>query len=226
MYEFVETWNPLAGACFHGCKYCSTNNLKKRFPNMVTKYSGEPRLCENAMKENLYSKKYKGKTIFVCGQNDLFAQDINRKIVSRIMERCNKFPENTYFFQTKNPLMFRFDGDLLPKNIILCVTLESNRQYVEMAKSPLIKNRVKQLNYIAGFGEIPIQITIEPIMDFDLKEFVEMIESCYPEQVNLGCDSKQNNLPEPGKEKVLQLITELEKFTKVHIKSNLSRIIN
>ena len=68
-------------------------------------------------------------------------------------------------------------------------------------------------------------ITIEPIMDFGLKEFVSLIYSCKPFQVNIGADSGKNNLSEPPKEKVLELISELEKFTKVHLKPNLQRVI-
>lgn len=68
-------------------------------------------------------------------------------------------------------------------------------------------------------------LTIEPILDFDLTEFVEMIKDCEVESVNLGADSGNNNLPEPSKEKVLQLIEELQKFTVIARKTNLSRLI-
>ncbi len=36
--------------------------------------------------------------------------------------------------------------------------------------------------------EIPFDkyITVEPIMDFDLPEFVEIIQHCKPAQVNIG----------------------------------------
>lgn len=39
-------------------------------------------------------------------------------------------------------------------------------------------------------------------------------------------DSGRNNLPEPSKEKVLQLVAELEKFTVIHNKKNLGRLTN
>ena len=68
-------------------------------------------------------------------------------------------------------------------------------------------------------------VTIEPIMDFDLPEMVKLIKTCNPVQVNIGADSGHNNLPEPPKEKILQLIEELQKFTVIANKKNLERLI-
>jgi hypothetical protein len=52
-----------------------------------------------------------------------------------------------------------------------------------------------------------------------------MIRLINPAQVNIGADSGHNNLPEPPKEKVLELIAELQKFTRLVEKKNLKRII-
>ena len=64
-------------------------------------------------------------------------------------------------------------------------------------------------------------------MDFDLPEFIQLIWRCNPVQVNIGADSspKRNKLPEPPKEKILELIAELEKFTTVVQKKNLTRLL-
>ena len=64
-------------------------------------------------------------------------------------------------------------------------------------------------------------------MDFDLPEFIEMIQHCLPAQVNIGADSspKRNKLPEPPREKILALIEELEQFTTVVQKKNLARLL-
>ena len=64
-------------------------------------------------------------------------------------------------------------------------------------------------------------------MAVDLPEFIEMIQHCQPVQVNIGANSnpKRNKLPEPPKEKILELITELEKFTTVVQKKNLRRLL-
>jgi hypothetical protein len=68
-------------------------------------------------------------------------------------------------------------------------------------------------------------VTIEPIMDFDLNEMLEIIENCHPTQVNIGADTGGNLLPEPTREKILQLIDGLNEFTEIHNKSNLNRFL-
>lgn len=68
-------------------------------------------------------------------------------------------------------------------------------------------------------------ITIEPIMDFDMEEMIQLIRLSIPTQVNIGADSGNNGLPEPPKEKVLEFIAALERFTTVKQKKNLKRII-
>ena len=64
-------------------------------------------------------------------------------------------------------------------------------------------------------------------MDFDLPELIEIIQHCKPVQVNIGADAspKRNKLPEPPKEKILELIAELEEFTTVVQKKNLRRLL-
>lgn len=73
--------------------------------------------------------------------------------------------------------------------------------------------------------KLNLLVTIEPLCDFDLNEFVEIIKKAQPVQVNIGADSKGCNLPEPSKEKILALIAELNKFTIIHKKSNLERLL-
>jgi hypothetical protein len=68
-------------------------------------------------------------------------------------------------------------------------------------------------------------VTIEPIMDFDLSDMVKLIKVCNPAQVNIGADSGNNNLPEPSKEKLLELIEKLQKFTVIDQKRNLTRLL-
>jgi DNA repair photolyase len=218
MYQFLtHTWNPIGGKCPHKCSYCSTNKLM-RYPEIEKKYSGEPFIVEKELLTNLG----KGNFIFVCGQNDLFADDIPEEWINRILDYCKKF-DNQYLFQTKNPQ--RYIGLVLPKNSVICTTIETNRYDSEiMGDSPSTFERASAMNYFRN-SDIQKYVTIEPIMDFDLKEMVELIKKCNPTQVNLGGDSGGNNLPEPTKEKVLELISELEKFTKIHNKSNLNRFL-
>lgn len=225
MYEFVDIkWNPLAGECFHKCVYCSTESFK-RYPGCKSKYSGLPRIDENQINKNLGKDKF----VFVVSQNDLFAQDVSQNVVDEVLTNCRKYPDNTYLFQTKNPLrlsqmMERF---YFPDKSVFCITIESNIHYKDkMGLAPTPFDRfVSIVDIRKEFPSLDIQITIEPIMDFDLNIFIDILREINPSQVNIGADSKRNNLVEPTKEKTLFLISELEKFTKVVQKSNLKRLL-
>ena len=72
---------------------------------------------------------------------------------------------------------------------------------------------------------MPIHVTIEPIMDFDMEAMIQLIKMCDPQKVNIGADSKRNNLPEPSKEKLLELIDRLKEFTTIDKKTNLQRLL-
>lgn len=218
MYDFIsKTWNPLAGTCQHRCGYCYVERMKKRMPQIMAKYSGEYRMDETAMK-----KKFKaGENVFVCSCNDLFEQSVPREFIMKIQIHCCKFPDTNFLFQTKNPDGFITFQHTMPKNTILCTTIESN--YMNMVESaPLPIDRAIAMSKITGFEK---QVTIEPIQWFKLMPFVEMIRLTGASQINVGADSGHNHLMEPKKSEVLALIAELEKFTTVKIKSNLKRII-
>jgi DNA repair photolyase len=206
MYEFIShTWNTIKGDCYHDCSYCYMKRWGKLKP---------VRFDERELKTDLGT----GNTIFVGSSCDMFAVDIPEDWIRKTLDHCKKF-DNTYFFQSKNP------SDMaaltLPEKYILCTTIETNRHYVEfMRNSPPPRIRAKAMQ---SFNE-QHYLTIEPIMDFDLFDLVDLVKLCNPKQVNIGADSCGHNLPEPSKEKVLALIKELEVFTKVVLKNNLKRI--
>ena len=83
-------------------------------------------------------------------------------------------------------------------------------------------DRAEAMNKLDQFERM---ITIEPIMQFDLDRLVYLIKLSGATSVNIGADSGNNHLPEPPKEKIMELISELEKFTAVKQKSNLKRLL-
>ena len=217
MYEGVTTWNPLAGKCEHDCSYCSTKSF--RYPVLIEKYSGELRLVESEFK-NLG----RGKTIFVCGQNDLFSGGMAIHWINRIIEHCKKF-DNTYWFQTKCPSSYKFF--IYPDKTVLGTTIETNRYYKELysVETPPPEYRANSIGIQKHSNKRDTFITIEPILDFDLDEFVGMIKDASPNWINIGADSKRHKLPEPSKEKLLALIDELKTFTEIRQKTNLGRLL-
>jgi hypothetical protein len=187
----------------------------------INKRFGSPgpiRLVEKELKTNLG----KGNFIFVGSATDMFAEDVFRPDILAVINHCLKFPDNKYLFQSKNTSGLASFDCRFPDNSITCTTLETNREYYPtMGNSPTPANRVLYFSNIKKEKHV----TIEPIMDFDFHQFVDMIKWSAPAQVNIGADSGRNGLPEPPTEKVLELIAELEKFTKVVRKPNLERLI-
>ena len=207
MYEFVtHTWNTIKGECYHDCSYC----YMKRWGKLKSVHFDE---------KELKTDLGKGNFIFVGSSCDMWAQNIPDEWIFKTLCHCNKYEENSYLFQTKNPCNIR---RILVPNSNVCVTLETNRYYSDiMMNCPTPQQRTEQMQLIRH----PLYITIEPIMDFDLPKFIEMLKKCEPIQVNIGADSGRNGLPEPSKEKLLELISELQKFTIIHKKNNIKRII-
>jgi DNA repair photolyase len=211
MYGFVShTWNTIKGKCSHDCIYC----YMKRWNNLKP-----ARFDESELQTDLGS----GNFIFVGSSNDLFSTHNPFEWISKTLHHCRKYPDNEYLFQTKNAQEMSFWLQYMPENSSVCITLESNRHYNNImgdSPSPFIRAL-----HFKGFTGLKRYITIEPILDFGVGAFVKMIKDCDPVQVNIGADSGNNNLPEPSPDKIKELITELSKFTKVHEKPNLQRLL-
>jgi len=219
MYPWVtHTWNPVKGKCLHDCKYC----YMKRFPlNPV-------RLDEKELDTNLGS----GNTIFVGSSCDMWNKNIPKEWLIKILGHCENYLDNSYLFQSKNP--FRFN-EVLPsdlsvnwsKRVILGTTIETNRDLTygweyHISNAPKPVERLDALRCIGAYHKM---VSIEPIMDFDLRIMINWIKELNPDFVSIGADSKGHNLSEPSKVKTLDLIIALKRLTDVKIKSNLNRIL-
>jgi len=212
MYPWVDkTVNPIRGRCPHDCSYCYVKTSRVKHL-----YQGKPYLVDSFFEKSLG----KGKTIFMGSCFDLFADGISRYWIQAILLYCRAYPTNTYLFQSKNPLKMSRYKDHFPPKTIFGTTIESNRDTYNISKAPQCKDRVA---YIALLPS-PM-ISLEPLLDFDLKEFVEDLKYIEPSFISIGADSKNHHLPEPPAGKIKELIQELEKFTAVKIKPNLKRLM-
>ena len=209
MYGFVtDTWNTVKGKCPHDCSYC----YMKVFPQNNIRFD----------EKELETDLGKGKTIFIGSSTDMWADSILISWIARILNHIEKYPNNTYLFQSKNPRRFIGWNDRLKKsNVIIGTTIETNRENKFTGGQP-IRDRAKSMAMLEGCRTF---VTIEPIMDFDLDELVFLIKGIQPEFVNIGADSKNHKLPEPSCLKTEALINELSKFTKVNQKDNLKRLL-
>jgi protein gp37 len=217
MYQgwVTHTHNHLGGACSHKCSYCYVDNPRFGRPE---RYKGELRLIEKEFSVNYGS----GKTIFMENMNDLFANDVPQSFIWEILVHCQRFPDNTYVFQTKNPMgLIGVPMNLWPKNVMWGTTIETNRSISEISKAPSTEERADVMRMLSGRKFI----TIEPIMVFDLDKMLDMIVSIKPEFINIGADSKNKGLPEPTWLEVMALINRLKKDgIEVREKSNLDRL--
>jgi len=212
MYSFCShTWNAIKGKCIHDCCYC----YMKRFPQKDLWFD------YSELKTNLGENNF----IFVGSSTDMFAENVPKEWIIKVLEHCNKYPNNTYLFQSKNPARFNYFLWWMPKKLVLGTTMETNDvlNYPKYSKAPLPSWR--------SFKDIPEEIdrmiTIEPIMDFYPATFYLWIKDMKPKWINIGADSNPTrDFPEPSKEKVLELIDTLKEFTEVKIKDNLQRLTN
>jgi len=210
MYPWItHTWNPIRGKCPHDCSYC----YMKQFS------VGRLRFEKGELQTDLGA----GNIIFVGSSCDMFAGPVVTDWISAVLKKCRQY-NNKYLFQSKNPQKMNDYIMEFPDGSILGTTIESNRNY-ELSKAPSISQRVKWIKAISESIAFDFIISIEPILDFDLQPFVEMIRSIEPWCVSIGADSKHHNLPEPTPQKLRQLITALQKFTDVKIKDNLMRLL-
>ena len=219
MYPNTFTWNPIKGFCPHDCSYCYMKNIRHRF-NQVSKvpYFEERELI------NLGS----GKTIFVGSSCDMWGDFIPDVWIWTVLNHVKKYPDNRYLFQSKNPVRFIEFFSLLPEKCHIGTTIETdcfNEMF--MGSTPLPMDRAIALR-VAGckvLDEKERFITVEPIMEFKLNEFVNLLSKADPNYINIGADSGNNHLPEPAPEKIIQLIDLLEEFTEVRLKKNLRRLL-
>jgi len=210
MYKFItHTWNAVKGACPHDCSYCYMKRWGRLNP---------PRFDEKELKTDLGTDNF----VFVGSSCDMFADNIHDKWITDTLLKCQDY-SNSYLFQSKNVEGIWKMKNYLPKNSVICTTFETNRWYnYIMRESPKVEIRSA---FMRKFMDYDRFVTIEPIIDFDLIKLLELIKAIEPVKINIGADSGRKDLPEPDKEKVLQLINNLSEFTIVNKKKNLARIL-
>lgn len=223
MYDWVTHMHThLGGECPHECSYCYVDN--PRFGRPI-RYQGKLRLIEVE-----FNVRYRSNQIvFIEHQTDLFAEEISAVWINGILAHCKTGDALNvdFVFQTKNPMRItrEFGRYNFPQRCMIGTTIESNRNH-PVSWAPVILDRIKGIAEVKRQFHVPTFITIEPILDFDVDELLRLIVYAQPEFINIGADSKRNNLPEPSKEKVLELLDALESCQfDIRGKSNLKRII-
>ena len=222
MYDFItHTSNPIKGLCPHKCGYCYMRAIFRDYHGDETL-----RLDEYELKVNYGKNKF----IFLGTSTDMFADAVPTEWILQVYDKCLQYPENKYLLQSKNPgrtlepQLINHPLMQLKDRICFATTIESNRDY-PISKAQSMTERADAMAQLQAMG-FPVMVTIEPIMDFDHEELVEMLRKIRPFQVNIGCNtSKDIKLPEPSRDQIYALVQELSTFTNIELKSNSKRIL-
>jgi len=218
MFKFItDTINPVGGRCPYGCSYCwaqGEKGLVNRYD--MRKYRGAPFLDEKVLRKRFGS----GEFLFAVDMRDLFSGDVPRGMIVRVLEWMGESPEADFLLLTKNPKRYGDFVGLIPGNVVLGATIESNRDYPEVSNAPPQSWRLKAMEQVRyHFRGHRLFVSIEPILDCDPWDFADRIMRIEPWKVAVGFDNYGNRLPEPSLEKVERLISYLEQFTEVERKT-------
>ncbi len=215
MYPNTKTWNPFVG-CLFDCIYC-----RKSFQKQL-KRVGHNLGCEDCRKyaphfhKKRLTKIPSAEIVFVAGTADIsFCDPELVRLIFRAIEKHKPRRKKVYYFQSKNPLAFNkyMDWFQTRRDVILVTTLETNRDegYSRISKAPPPSYRFWDFYEIKYPRKV---VTIEPVLDFDHREFVKMFDNLHMqgwlEYVWFGFDSKKCNLPEPSEEKAQKFVDALK----------------
>jgi len=205
--NITKTWNPVVG-CLHNCTYCWARRLAETKLKDVERYRDGfvPKLVEKEL-----SKRFHEQNVFVSDMGDLFGEWVPNEWITKVIDAIRESPTSNFLFLTKNPGRYREFLDFYPENLVLGVTIETNRDY-PVSKAPTTAERYKAMVELPYRNKL---ISIEPIMDFDLEIFVQWLKDIGPVLVHVGYDNYKNGLSEPSLSKTMQLTDELSQFTRV-----------
>lgn len=215
MFDVVtKTWNPIAG-CLYSCVYCWARQLairKKLYPKGF-----KPQFFPERLKK-VPKKGY----IFVGDMADMWGDFIPSQWIKQVLTAIrNSGSKATFLFLTRNPQRYLEFESLFTPNMVLGITLETNRDYIDfqrkISNSPPPPIRAKIFKAVSHPRKF---VSIEPILSFDHDVLKTMIREINPELVYIGYDNYKWKLPEPSLQETRALIKDLIDlgFT-VHLKT-------
>jgi DNA repair photolyase len=195
--------------CGFSCSYCAFRASLRRSPCEKCR-TFEPHAHMEVLK-NIPPKTKEGEFISVGFTGDISFMPMTD--FWEVIEYCRKWKDRTFLIQSKNPHYFlkylNFASPLcIPDNVIIGTTIETNQTTDTISKAPEPALRGHAMKLLERCKK---EVTIEPIMDFDLNNMVEWMQAIEPEFVYIGYDShpERNKLPEPMWSKTQLLIDDL-----------------
>ena len=218
MFSFITcTANPLGGECPGGCVYCwaqGEKGIAKRYRH--EKYQGPPRIYEKVLRKRFGS----GDFVFVVDMRDKYSPDVSREMILEILRWQGESPEAWFLDLTKWPERYlEFVGEI-PVNVVLGATVESNRVHSGVSLAPSCPSRLEAMARVReAFPEHRLFVSVEPILKFELGEFIESLKKLRPWKVAVGHDNYGYRLDEPSKSDTDDLAWSLQQFTDIEVKS-------
>lgn len=202
MYAKTVTWNPFRG-CRFDCTYCVPSfQALAKWQQCPQCKSYEP----HEHPERLEKLPAGGDILFACSSGDVSFCD--PAYFRRILDAVRDDPRDVYL-QSKSPWYFDQFLAELPENVVIVTTLETNRDdgYEHISKAPPPSVRWRDFELLNWPRKV---ITVEPMMDFDVFAFWNMIVGL-GECVWVGYNSRPHAapLPEPSRGAVIGLIGRL-----------------
>lgn len=212
--EEIGRVSPFNG-CHFGCydKGCWACRMAKRLKAKRVKG------YENGFEPSFIPERMKvpNKDVVWIGSMGDFAFQPTRVMKKIIKEMIGPNPDTLFFLETKRPEAYKIILDLLPENVMISTTIETNRNDLpKMGKAPAPKVRWQNFRDLDWDKK---HISIEPIMRFDIEILVGWMRKLNPEIVSVGYDNYNCGLEEPPIKKTLELIDRLEEFTEVERKT-------
>lgn len=212
MSKFLtHTW-PVIKGCRYGCTYCWAERLAPRYGGNM-----QSRLVESQLEGTLNRKEL---IIGVAWDGEMWGPWIPKNWIKKVLRKIKILSYNTFVPLTKNPSRYGEFINQISSNMILGVTIESNKFYQALSNAPAPQERYEAMKNL----EFKKFIIIEPILKFDLEVLTKWIIEINPVAVEIGADSGNNQLPEPLPEEIHKLVKRLRYKTTVLLKSNLFRL--
>lgn len=162
--------------------------------------------------ERLRKRFLRNSFVFVSDMGDLLGEWVPGEWIDKVFSKIRESPQTYFLLLTKNPE--RYLSVRLPSNVVAGTTVESNRNYPNLSKAPLQTERIEAMMKLHHRYRA---IVIEPILEFDVGEFTEVVKKISPSFVYVGYDNYGFDLPEPPLEKTLRFIDKLSEFTDVRL---------
>ncbi len=214
--ENVKSINAFVG-CLHNCVYCKPSfqrQAQRQKKRCLECYVFKPHFHPKRLLQ-APPKTGKDEFIFFPSMGDVkFA---NRWQMTALIGYANKYLDRTFLMQSKDPTAFQ--GYSFPPNVVLGITLETDSAffydtlsdyhvYSQISDAPNTYWRFYQ--FAKNVDHSRKAVTIEPILNFRLEEFVSRLQQIKPEFIYIGYDNHGCKLPEPTLAETLELIRKLE----------------